>query len=115
MIKLSIYESHAGLLNNGDVFRVILPPGVKWNNDIIHNIVGGIGSMIDQHTLQIEVQKEQNTRASIEISLLVSIDGFEGELQAHLSPMGSKVTEENITFAYVTGTQSINETITFPK
>lgn len=112
--KLRIDANTTYAFRFGDTFRLELPPGVKWNNDIVDFIENDKGTIIDGQTLEIEIQ-ERSRLMTIYIPLMVTIDGFRGELQVHIVPLESKVTEEKVTFTQVVPLKLINKNVSFPK
>lgn len=112
--KLRIDANTMYTFRFGDTFRLELPPGVKWNSDIVDFIENDKGTIIDEQTLEIEIQ-ERSRLMTIYIPLMVTIDGFRGELQVHIVPLDSHVTEEKITFSEVVLLQLIEKSVSFPK
>lgn len=112
---LRIDESATHTITSGDIFRIELPPGVKWNNDVGDFIKNEKGTVIDNQTLEVEIQEETNKLRTIYIPLMVTIDGFRGELQVHIVPLDSKVTEEKVSFAQVIALQVVEKGASFPK
>ncbi len=92
-----------GHFEDGDVFELILPSGVKWTDDMNIDVTGSnfVAEKISSKVVEVTMRNMAATQDTIEIPLAFEVDGATGTLAVTVDPLDSAVTGGDYNFARV--------------
>lgn len=93
---------------DGDVFQLVLPTGVNWNDAAATSITGtATAVVVSDQIMEVTISGATNgVKDKITVKLDVEIDGADGDITVTIDPMDSAVSKGSYVFARVAGDNS---------
>jgi hypothetical protein len=104
-VTLTIKEDDDFLtdFDNGDIFQVMLPSGVNWNDAAATGTTGANASIISDQIMELTIAGAGAGQDTIEIPLDIEIDGADGDITVEIDAIDSGVSSGKYVFARVSG------------